>query len=64
MLETISTIFYYKDRFIYLSYSSKSVFVMRLEGKDDTGNSKTIERAYLIKDNYIDDNKIESLLKN
>jgi len=37
---------------------------MRLEGKDDTGNSKTIERTYLIKDNYIDDNKIESLLKN
>ncbi|MGH4124274.1 MAG: hypothetical protein ACREV6_15215 [Clostridium sp.] len=59
-----SIIFYYKNRFIYLNYPNKFVFTIRIVGTDDTEKSQTIERAYLIKDNYIDDNKIESLLKN
>ncbi|MBZ9626154.1 hypothetical protein G9F71_025445 [Clostridium sp. FP2] len=62
--KNFSIIFYYKDRFIYLYYPNKFVFTIKIVGKDDTENSQTIERAYLIKDNYIDDNKIESLLKN
>jgi len=61
--KVFSIIFYYKDRFIYLNYPNKFVFTIRIVGTDDTGHSQTSERTYLIKDNYINDNYLQNLLK-
>lgn len=58
-----SIIFYHKNRYIQLSLRNKYVFEMHISNVYDNGKYNYINRTYLVKDNYIDENKIESILK-
>ncbi len=58
-----SFILYYENLFIYINFPNESVFEIRLSQKDDEGYIQSIDRTYLIKDGYIDNDKLESLLK-